>query len=212
MVVPSTNCFASLQSALIPFVFLRLAVTSASCPASAPTELALRSSSAIRLYALFAEITEASLSPIPFPSLSVIAIIVCVPTTTLSPSETSVFKVSSVSLFSALSSFLALPTTVYSVPLMERVFPSASLSVITFVMVEIVVPTVYPLEPIVMVSPYFNAPITKVAVPVPTPVRVPEIPASCALTLVVEVFPFPFNRYVSLNFVVSATRSISVVS
>ena len=75
-------------------------------------------------------------------------------------------------------------------------------------MVEIVVPTVYPLEPIVMVSPYFNAPITKVAVPVPTPVRVPEIPASCALTLVVEVFPFPFNRYVSLNFVVSATDTV----
>ena len=141
---------------------------------------------------------EASLSPIPFlpfpvVSPSFIATIVCVPTTTVSLSLTICFKLSIVSLFSAVSSALASLTTVYSVPLIVTFSFSFALPIMVCTSL-MVVPIVYPLEPIVIVSPYFSAVMVKVAVPVPTPTRLPGIPASFALTVLSEVLPFPFNR------------------
>ena len=66
--------------------------------------------------------------------------------------------------------------------------------------------------PITYVSPGVHRGIRNTAVPLPAPVRIPFKPASFAGMVSVAVFPFPFKRYVSLNFVVSATRSISCVS
>ena len=83
----------------------------------------------------------------------------------------------------------------YSVPLMVTLEPAATLvSSIAAFTVPIVDPMVYPLEPMVMDSPVLSAVIVNLAVPVPTPVSVPSIPASFALTLTLDVFPLPFNR------------------
>ena len=78
-----------------------------------------------------------------------------------------------------------------------------------------VVPIVYCLPAIVTLSPLASS-LSRLntVVPFPLSVSFPARPASCAATFTSEEVPstLPFNRYVSLNLVVSETRSISVVS
>ena len=138
---------------------------------------------------------------------------------TLSVSFTRAAMLSFVRRLSSTTSSFVEATILYSVPLMVIMEPSAIASALTPVPFLItsrtestVVPIVYPLEPMEMLSPYFSAVIVNVAVPVPTPFNFPASPASFADTMAVELLPLPFNRYVSLNLVVSATRSISVSS
>ena len=119
----------------------------ASYPASAPIELALISSFLINSYALFAEITDASLSPTPsavFPPVvsSVIATYVCVPTITLAPSFTSALISSFLRMFSVRSTLVPLSSaTVYSVPLTVILSPAFApwIAVLTSAIVEPIV-------------------------------------------------------------------------
>ena len=74
-------------------------------------------------------------------------------------------------------------------------------------------PIVYSFPAIVILSLAFKAVTVNVEVPFLLSTKVPAIPASCALSVFVAVAPsVPFNRYISLNFVVSDTRSISIES
>ena len=110
------------------------------------------------------------------------------------------------------SSFDAIPAKSNSYVALTASVPAFPATISDFV--GLVIPVaLYSLPPIVTVPPSVSASAVKVAVS-PLSTNVPLRPASCALILIVLVAPLasPFKRYVSLNLVVSATRSISVVS